>query len=62
MPRPGPRRPALALRVSQEGMDALDALAEKAGASRSEMGRRLLSAAIKDPAIRRSVTRRNAEA
>lgn len=56
-PRPGPRRPQVAIRISEAGIEAIDDLATQAGVTRSEMARRLLSAAVKDPAIRKAVTK-----
>ena len=56
-PRPGPRRPQVAIRVSEAGIKEIDDLADQAGVTRSEMARRLLSAAVSDPTIRRKVTK-----
>lgn len=61
MPRPGPRRPQVAVRLSADGIDALDALAADAGVNRSEMVRCLLAAAVRDATIRRAVTRRDCD-
>ncbi len=64
MPRPGPRRPNTALRLSAEGVARVDDLARQAGLikgngepNRSEMIRRLLAAAVNNPQIVRDVTR-----
>jgi len=46
MPRPGPRRPIVAVRLSEQGIAAVDKLAETEGVNRSEMIRRLLSEAV----------------
>lgn len=56
MPRPGPRRPNTAVRISADGVRRVDELAEQAGVNRSEMIRRLLAAAAADPRIVRQVT------
>jgi hypothetical protein len=44
MPRPGPRRPLVALRLSNDEIAGIDAIAAEDGVSRSEAIRRLLSA------------------
>lgn len=50
MPRPGPRRPLVALRMSDEGIAHVDKLAAEAAVNRSEMIRRMLAfAALKMP-------------
>lgn len=50
MPRPGPRRPLVALRMSDEGVAHVDKLAAAAAVTRSEMIRRMLAyAAAKMP-------------
>jgi len=46
MPRPGPRRPLVAIRLSAEGIAHIDGLAAKAGVTRSEMIRTLLTEAV----------------
>ncbi len=43
MPRPGPRRPLVAIRLSDEGIAHIDQRAEKQGVNRSEMVRRMLA-------------------
>lgn len=43
MPRPGPRRPYVAVRLSAEGLAHIDAEAERRGLNRSEMMRLMLS-------------------
>jgi len=43
MPRPGPRRPLVAIRLSDEGIAHVDKLAEEQGVNRSEMIRRMLA-------------------
>lgn len=43
MPRPGPRRPYVALRLSQDGLDWIDAEAARRGVNRSEMMRLMLA-------------------
>ncbi len=42
MPRPGPRRPPVVVRLSPAGIAKVDELAAEAGVNRSEMIRRLL--------------------
>lgn len=50
MPRPGPRRPILGIRVSDAGIEAIDKRAEEAGVKRSEMARWMLAyATVKMP-------------
>lgn len=50
MPRPGPRRPLIAIRISDEGREHIDKMAKEAGVNRSEMIRRMLAyAAAKMP-------------
>lgn len=50
MPRPGPRRPLIAIRISEEGRAHIDKRAAEEGINRSEMIRRLLAyAASKMP-------------
>jgi metal-responsive CopG/Arc/MetJ family transcriptional regulator len=47
MPRPGPRRPLVAIRLSAEGLEFIDQLAEQeTEGNRSEMVRRLLLEAV----------------
>lgn len=46
MPRPGPRRPIVAVRLSEAGIQQVDALAEAEGVNRSEMIRLLLTEAV----------------
>lgn len=46
-PRPGPARPVLTMRMSQDGIARLDALAKAAGITRSELIRRLLKLGMK---------------
>jgi metal-responsive CopG/Arc/MetJ family transcriptional regulator len=53
MPRPGPRRPLVAIRMSDEGIAYVDQLAEEAGVNRSEMIRTLLKEAIAARAAKR---------
>ena len=43
MPRPGPRRPQIAVRLAEEEVARIDHLAEQADVNRSEMIRRLLA-------------------
>ena len=43
MPRPGPRRPLVALRLSEQGIERIDQRAKAAGVSRSEMMRALMA-------------------
>lgn len=43
MPRPGPRRPLVALRLAASGLQAIDQCAAEAGVTRSEMMRRMLA-------------------
>lgn len=43
MPRPGPRRPLVAIRLSEAGIEHIDKRAEEAQVSRSEMIRRMLA-------------------
>lgn len=43
MPRPGPRRPLVALRLSEQGIARIDQRAAEAGVTRSEMMRRMLA-------------------
>ena len=50
MPRPGPRRPLVAFRLSGAEVGDLDALANHAGVTRSDVIRALISAALKTPA------------
>lgn len=45
-PRPGPRRPIVGIRISDAGIQAIDALAKAENVNRSEMIRRLLSEAL----------------
>lgn len=52
MPRPGPRRPILAVRADQLLIDDLDALAAERGLERSEYVRRVLTAHVKRAAGR----------
>lgn len=42
MPRPGPRRPVIALRLGAEGLALVDERAEREGVNRSEMIRRMV--------------------
>lgn len=42
MPRPGPRRAMVGVRLSAEGIAAVDAMADKRGVTRSEMIRLML--------------------
>lgn len=46
MPRPGPRRPLVALRLGNEVTATVDRLAEQDGVNRSEMIRKLIAEAI----------------
>lgn len=43
MPRPGPRRPLIALRLSEQGIGAIDERAQERGLNRSEMIRVMLA-------------------
>lgn len=43
MPRPGPRRPLVAIRISDEGVAAIDEAATEAGRNRSEQIRVMLA-------------------
>lgn len=43
MPRPGPRRPLLGIRVKAEAIEAIDQYAKEAGVKRSEMVRWMLA-------------------
>ena len=43
MPRPGPRRPLVAIRLSKQGIDHIDQRAAEQGVNRSEMIRRMLA-------------------
>jgi hypothetical protein len=45
MPRPGPRRPYVGVRLSVDGLIYIDRLAAAAGVTRSEMIRQLLDEA-----------------
>jgi hypothetical protein len=47
MPRPGPRRPLVAIRISGEGLAHIDQLAERAGRNRSEQMRVMLAYAAR---------------
>lgn len=47
MPRPGPRRPIVNVRISQAGIDRVDGLAKEADVNRSEMIRRLLAYGVR---------------
>jgi predicted DNA binding CopG/RHH family protein len=54
MPRPGPRRPLVAIRLSEQDIAAIDQRATEAGVTRSEMMRRMLAyAAAHMPAKRK---------
>jgi metal-responsive CopG/Arc/MetJ family transcriptional regulator len=46
MPRTGPRRPLVALKLGDEWIAVIDRLGEQEGVNRSEMIRRLLGEAI----------------
>ncbi len=46
MPRPGPRRPKVTFRVSEDDLRVIDRLAAAAGLERSEMIRQLIALAI----------------
>ena len=46
MPRTGPRRPSVTLRISEAGVAYLDAWAQRESIKRSELMRRILAAAI----------------
>lgn len=46
MPRSGPRRPLVAVRLSAEGIAYIDKLAKSEGVNRSEMIRILLAEAV----------------
>lgn len=43
MPRPGPRRPNIGVRLSDEELARIDKLAERAGRNRSEQIRTMLA-------------------
>lgn len=43
MPRPGPRRKGIGIRISDAGIEAIDKRAEEDNVTRSEMARRLLA-------------------
>ena len=43
MPRPGPRRPQVAIRLSEAGVEHIDQRAAEQGVNRSEMIRRMLA-------------------
>lgn len=43
MPRPGPRRPLVAVRLSTSGIEYIDKRAAEEGVNRSEMIRRMLA-------------------
>lgn len=47
MPRPGPRRPLVAFRLSDEGVEAVDAIATERGITRSEAIRIMLGYALR---------------
>ena len=49
MPRPGPRRPALAVRIDADELATLDRQAAAIGITRSELARRILSYALQPP-------------
>ena len=53
MPRPGPRREAVAVRMSDTGRERLDTLAAEWGVSRSEVVRRVLAHGLSDEALLR---------
>jgi metal-responsive CopG/Arc/MetJ family transcriptional regulator len=46
MPRPGPRRPLVNVRLTEEGIAYIDQLAATEGVNRSEMIRTLLAEAV----------------
>lgn len=43
MPRPGPPRPTITIRLHQSGIDWLDALAEQHNTTRSDVIRRIIA-------------------
>ena len=43
MPRPGPRRPLVAIRLSEQGIEHIDERAAEVEVNRSEMIRRMLA-------------------
>ncbi len=47
MPRPGPRRPLVAFRLSVEGIEAVDAVAKDRGLTRSEAVRLMIGYALR---------------
>lgn len=47
MPRPGPPRPTITIRLHQSGIDRLDQLAAAQNLTRSELVRRILAQAIR---------------
>lgn len=55
MPRPGPRRPLVNVRLSDDGVAFLDAEAERLGVTRSDVIRAALSAWSKLPETKRKV-------
>lgn len=46
MPRPGPRRPLMSLRVDAETLTTLDDLAARLGVTRSDLVRRMIEKAL----------------
>lgn len=48
MPRPGPRRPMIAFRLSDEGVSAVDAVAADRGITRSEAIRLMIGYALRN--------------
>lgn len=48
MPRPGPRRPLVCVRMSEDDIALIDAYAEREGVNRSEMIRRLVIQALEN--------------
>lgn len=47
MPRPGPRRPLVAFRLSLEGIEAVDVIAKDRGITRSEAVRLMIGYALR---------------
>lgn len=58
MPRTGPRRPIVGVRMSDTGIEALDAIAAETATKRSDVIRALLAEALQAPAVVRAAKRR----
>lgn len=50
MPRPGPRKPSVTLRMAKSGLDYLDAVAAEHGTTRTEVVAAMLRYARQHPA------------